>query len=68
MGPADEEELRNELKNLMKGDSDQLDEFLKLAAQEKADGDDALKKKLAARKAAMLKKRQQAQKDIDEEL
>jgi hypothetical protein len=57
MGPADEEELKNELKNLMKGDSDQLDEFLKLAAQEKEDGDEALKRKLADRKAAMLKKR-----------
>jgi len=68
MGPADEEELKNELKNLMKGDSDALDEFLKLAAQEKEDGDEALKRKLAARKAAMLKKRQQAQKDIEDEL
>jgi len=43
MGPADEEELRNEMKALMKGDNDQLDEFLKLAAQDKENGDESLK-------------------------
>lgn len=52
MGPADEEELKNEMKNLMKGDEAQLDEFLRLAAQDKDDSDEALKQKLAARKAA----------------
>jgi len=68
MGPADEEELRNEMKALMKGDNDQLDEFLKLAAQDKENGDESLKQKLAARKAAMLKRRQEAQKVNEDDM
>lgn len=40
------------MKDLMKGDAEQLDEILRLAAEDKETADEALKEKLARRKAA----------------